>query len=141
MQAAIAMRMLVNAQTSPLLSMNIWEGRFREMPSTTERTPDCVCCVARKFDFLSTNGRDFTTNLCGREAVQVTRDRVNIDLSATAQRWERLGQVGRTPWFVRCKLADPAGIDLTLFPDGRLIVRGTTEPMRAASIYARFVGS
>jgi adenylyltransferase/sulfurtransferase len=142
MQAAAAMRMLTEKKiAAPLISIDIWECRFREMLSTSERVADCVCCGQGIFEFLSTNRRDFTTNLCGRDAVQVTRDRVSVDLAATAQRWERVGKVGKTPWFVRCKLADPAGIDVTLFPDGRLIVRGTTEPMRATSIYARFVGS
>jgi adenylyltransferase/sulfurtransferase len=64
-----------------------------------------------------------------------------IDLAAMARRWENVGTVGRSPWFVRCRLNDPSGIDLTLFPDGRLLVHGITDVSRAASLYARFVGS
>jgi molybdopterin-synthase adenylyltransferase len=64
-----------------------------------------------------------------------------IDLIAIAERWQKVGSVGRSPWFVRCKLNDPSGIDLTLFSDGRLLVHGITDPMRATSLYARFVGN
>jgi molybdopterin-synthase adenylyltransferase len=146
LQAAVAIRFLVEgveaSMQSQLTILNIWNTQFRQMAFTAPQT-DCPCCAHRKFQYLSTNGRDFTTNLCGRNAVQVVQSKVGpeIDLSATAERWKKLGEVGKTPWFVRCKLNDPGGIDLTLFPDGRLIVRGTSEPMRATSIYARFVGS
>jgi molybdopterin/thiamine biosynthesis adenylyltransferase len=146
LQAATAIRFLVEgpeaSHQSKLTILNIWDGNFRQMAFTPPQ-PDCPCCTHRKFPYLSTNGRDFTTNLCGRNAVQVVSVQrgPEIDLSAAADRWQKLGEVGRTPWFIRCKLSDPSGIDLTLFPDGRLIVRGTSEPMRAASIYARFVGS
>jgi adenylyltransferase/sulfurtransferase len=147
LQAAAAIRFLVEgemaAANSRLVSVNVWDGEFRSMGSVTAPSEDCPCCGKRRFEFLSTNHRDFTTNLCGRDAVQVLRgDRgKGIDLIAMARRWEKVGEVGQTPWFIRCKLGDPAGINLTLFADGRLIVKGTTEPMRAASIYARFVGS
>lgn len=146
LQAAASIRFLVEgaeaSTQSGLTILNIWDSHFRQMSFIPPQS-DCPCCGQRKFQYLSTNARDFTTNLCGRNAVQVVQSKAGpeIDLSATAERWKKLGDVGKTPWFVRCKLSDPAGIDLTLFPDGRLIVRGTSEPMRATSIYARFVGS
>jgi len=33
------------------------------------------------------------------------------------------------------------GHELTIFPDGRAIVKGTTEPREARAIYDRYVGS
>jgi adenylyltransferase/sulfurtransferase len=147
LQAAMAIRFLVEGQSaakkSPgLVSIDVWNGEFRTMSSAAKPTADCPCCGRRNFPFLSTNGRDFTTNLCGRRAVQVLRVAAEprIDLAATALRWQKVGTVSQCQWFIRCKLNDPAGIDLTLFPDGRLVVHGTTEPLRATSLYARFVG-
>jgi molybdopterin/thiamine biosynthesis adenylyltransferase len=130
-------------RVSTLLSFNAWTHEFRTLPSASTPNPHCPCCSAGKFPYLSTDARDFTTNLCGSRAVQVIRSagEQKIDLTATARRWEKIGTVGLSPWFVRCKLHDPPGIDLTLFPDGRLIVHGTNEPTRAKSLYARFVGS
>jgi molybdopterin-synthase adenylyltransferase len=147
-QAALAIRFIVEGESSAdksagLVSFDVWTCRFHSLSSASIPADGCPCCRQRKFPFLSTNGMDFTTNLCGRQAVQVLRSGLAgpIDLAAIAERWQNLGTVGRSPWFVRCKLTDPAGIDLTLFSDGRLLVHGITDPMRATSLYARFVGN
>jgi adenylyltransferase/sulfurtransferase len=164
LQAAVAIRFLVKGEPSEssaipspppeyqgrgkigstatmgLLSIDVWSGQFRSIAATIQE--DCPCCGQREFPFLSTKESDFTTTLCGRQAVQVLggRGSAKIDLVATAAKWQMAGEVQKSPWFIRCRLNDPAGIDLTLFPDGRLLVHGTHEPMRAKSIYARFVG-
>lgn len=148
LQAALAIRMLVegpqrSGELPGLISLDAWSGQFRTMASASKSAADCPCCGQRNFPFLSTNGSDFTTNLCGRRAVQVVPGGPagKIDLSVTAEKWRKIGAVATSPWFVRCKLNDPAGIDLTLFADGRLVVQGSTEASRARSLYARFVGS
>jgi adenylyltransferase/sulfurtransferase len=147
-QAALAIRFLVEGESAAeksagLIAFDAWTGQFRLLSSASVAIADCPCCHQRNFPFLSTNGLDFTTNLCGRRAVQVLRSGLSrpIDLTAIAQRWQKLGTVGQSPWFVRCSLNDPAGIDLTLFADGRLLVHGINDPMRATSLYARFVGN
>ncbi|MGD0462711.1 MAG: ThiF family adenylyltransferase [Tepidisphaeraceae bacterium] len=148
LQAATAMRFLVEGrqhlgEMAGLISLDAWSGQYRAMASAAIPAADCPCCGQRNFPFLSTNGMDFTTNLCGRQAVQVLRpgSAGRIDLTVTAERWRKIGTVATSPWFVKCKLNDPAGIDLTLFPDGRLVVHGSAEGSRAKSLYARFVGS
>jgi molybdopterin-synthase adenylyltransferase len=148
LQAGAAIRFIVEGESAAehsagLMAFDVWTGRFHAIASAGKRVEGCVCCGERKFGFLSTNGMDFTTNLCGRSAVQVLRRGLAgpVDLSAIADRWQSLGTVGRSPWFVRCKLADPAGVDLTLFSDGRLLVQGITDLNRAISLYARFVGN
>jgi molybdopterin-synthase adenylyltransferase len=146
-QAATAIRFLVEGESaarhsSGLMAINVWTGEFRSMASAATPVNGCACCAGRKFDSLSTKAMDFTTNLCGRRSVQVVRATAGtIDLGMIARRWEKLGTIARSPWFVRCALSDPAGIDLTLFADGRLLVHGVTDPMRATSLYARFVGN
>lgn len=147
-QAATAIRFIVEGESAGkesagLISFDAWTSEIRTMVSATRKADGCPCCGERKFPFLSTDGMDFTTNLCGRRAVQVLRNRLAgpIDLEAIAERWRKVGTVERSPWFVRCRLNDPPEIDLTLFADGRLLVHGITDPMRATSLYARFVGN
>jgi molybdopterin-synthase adenylyltransferase len=147
-QAAQAIRFLVEGESAAdksagLVSFDVWTSRFHSLSSASTPADGCPCCRQRKFPFLSTNAMDFTTNLCGRQTVQVVRSGLAspIDLAVFAERWQNLGTVGRSPWFVRCKLTDPPGVDLTLFSDGRLLVHGITDPMRATSLYARFVGN
>ena len=36
--------------------------------------------------------------------------------------------------------ADVEGVSLTVFPDGRCVVRGTGDPLRARSLYERYIG-
>ena len=50
------------------------------------------------------------------------------------------GPAHRTPHFLRFS---PAGspLTLTLFPDGRALVHGTSDPATARSLYARYIGS
>jgi adenylyltransferase/sulfurtransferase len=50
------------------------------------------------------------------------------------------GTVESTPHLVRCTLAE-SGLGLTVFPDGRAIVKGTSDPAVARSVYARYVGT
>jgi molybdopterin/thiamine biosynthesis adenylyltransferase len=35
----------------------------------------------------------------------------------------------------------PATIEMTVFPDGRAIIRGTSDPVAARTLYARYIGS
>ena len=147
-QAALAIRFIVEGESAAeksagLIAFDAWEFQFHSLNSAATPAEGCSCCTQRNFPYLSTKGMDFTTNLCGRRAVQVLRCGLPgpIDLSAIAERWQKLGIVGRSPWFVRCRLSDPSGIDLTLFADGRLLVHGITDSKRATSLYARFVGN
>jgi adenylyltransferase/sulfurtransferase len=142
--AAAAMRLLVGAGPLPrgLICLDLWTGESRDLISATAPAADCPCCGKRQFPFLCQTDGDWTTTLCGRAAVQVLQaGRTCVDLGSAARRWQRIGKVQQSPWFVRCRLHEPEGIDLTLFGDGRLLVHGTTDPMRARSIYSRFVGS
>jgi adenylyltransferase/sulfurtransferase len=147
LQAATALRFLVRGATMDggpgLVSLDVWEGEFRKLSSGARPQTDCPCCGGREFPFLSTGREDFTTTLCGRGAVQVQSAgrRVEIYLSTAAERLRPAGVVRTNAYFLRCRLNDPAGIELTLFPDGRLLVQGTTDPMRARSLYARYIGT
>jgi len=80
--------------------------------------------------------------LCGREAVQVRpAGGAPVDLAAIAARLETQGPVTRTPFMVRGRIALEQGeVDLTLFPDGRALLRGIDDPEEGRRLYARYVG-
>jgi|HubBroStandDraft_1064217.scaffolds.fasta_scaffold117423_2 molybdopterin/thiamine biosynthesis adenylyltransferase len=144
-QAAVAMRFLVDAGPgeSHLLALDVWSQQFHDFKSAAHPQPDCPCCQRREFPFLSTQAEDFTTTLCGRSAVQVQSAGKGreVPLAAAAERLRPAGAVRANAYFLRCRLNDAPGIELTLFPDGRLLVQGTTDPLRAKSLYARYIGS
>jgi molybdopterin-synthase adenylyltransferase len=141
LQAAAAIRFIVaGAIESKLLSIDAWAPDVRSI-AVGPPDADCPCCGKREFEFLNGASRDVATTLCGRSTVQIRpADRQTLDLPAIARRLESAGQVQEGAAFVRCILHDPPAVTLTLFADGRLLVQGVSEPGRARSLYARFIG-
>ncbi len=146
MQAAAILRWLVGRGegTQPretvLREVNAWDGSSRTVDLTGAKRAECPCCGLRRFEFLE-GGEEPAAVLCGQRAVQVTPQVVGqaMDMAALAARLISHGSVSRSRLFVRCVL--DGGMDLTVFPDGRAIVRGTTSVEVARSIYARLIGS
>jgi adenylyltransferase/sulfurtransferase len=142
-QAIEALKLLTGAAPSPqIIRLDFWQPRTHVLDLTDARRPDCPCCADCRFDYLNAPSADSAATLCGRDAVQVRPSSGGQwSLTALAERLATAGTVHRTPHFVRCTLRDPAGVRLTVFPDGRSLVHGVTDPGRAKSIHARFVGS
>lgn len=125
----------------PLVSVDVWAGRFRRIALEGEKRADCICCGRREFKFLEAGAAGQSTSLCGRDAVQVRpQNGIAVKLSQLADKLSQSGHVQRTPHLLRCELYQPTAIRLTIFPDGRAIVHGTADLERARSIYSRFVG-
>jgi molybdopterin-synthase adenylyltransferase len=140
LQVTAAIKILTAASPPPeLLTLDVWTTRFHTLDLTDARRTDCLCCQRRQFEFLD-HPSDSEITLCGRNAVQIRHGANGFDLKPVVSRLRTAGTVEETPFFVRCKLQDPAGMSLTVFPDGRLIVAGTNDLGRARSIGARFIG-
>ena len=78
-------------------------------------------------------------SLCGRNSVQIHQvESRELDLDALKTRLEQFGPVRSNEFLLQCTL-DP--YQLTIFPDGRAIIKGTQDPAVARSIYARYIGS
>jgi adenylyltransferase/sulfurtransferase len=128
------------------MRMDFWPPRTHAVSTVDARRADCVCCGRRRFEFLDAPaggalGGDAAVTLCGRNAVQVRpTGRVTLSLEQLATKLAPAGEVERNAYFVKCRLRDPAGVTLTVFPDGRTLVQGVGELGRAKSIHARFVG-
>ena len=73
---------------------------------------------------------------CGRNAVQVA-GRAAIDLTELTGRLAPLGQVRANEYALRFVCAP---YEMTIFADGRAIVKGTSDTGIARSLYARYVG-
>jgi len=123
-----------------LVSIDIWSMDLQRIPVGGPR-PDCPTCQQRQFDFLDRKSLNLETTLCGHDAVQVMiQPPVKLDLAALGRRLEPAGEVLVNRFLVRFTDA-VTGHELTIFPDGRAIVKGTTEPREARAIYDRYVGS
>lgn len=151
-QATEAIKLLVGEVGSldrSALSIDAWSNRLERVAMPASPDSGCPCCAARRFEFLGGGRRSDAAVLCGRGAVQVRpdrRDQTGIDLAALAARLAPHGSFRREGALIVGVLArerTPGGeaVELSVFADGRAIVRGSTEPEFARAIYARYVGS
>ena len=138
-EAAEALKFLVGATDKlrrTLLAFDLWSNEHSEISAARPR-PDCRACGERHFIHLAGEGRPHIT-LCGRNSVQIHERHRPVDFAEITERLRAHGTVRHND-FVLKFLRDP--YELTLFPDGRAIIKGTTDTAVARSLYARFVGS
>jgi len=138
-EATEALKFLVGAHNrlrKTLLSFDVWHNDRAEIAASMP-CAGCRTCSARDFVHLAGLGRPHIT-LCGRNSVQIHEQHRPIDF---AELNTRLGPHGTVRFndFVLKFWREPH--EITLFPDGRAIIKGTTDPGVARSLYARFVGS
>lgn len=138
LQVAQAMRFLVGWPEFEcrLHSFDVWQGTWRST-AVGERDPECEVCGERTFRALD-GRRQAPVSLCGRNAVQLHIRSKQVDLRELAARLEAVGNVKVNDFALRVSTAK---YDVTVFPDGRAIIRGTTEIPVARSVYAQLIGS
>ncbi|MGA8500184.1 MAG: ThiF family adenylyltransferase [Candidatus Sulfotelmatobacter sp.] len=126
----------VEQMRKTLWSFDVWKNEHAEIAAARPR-PGCRVCGERDFVHLAGEGRPHIT-LCGRNSVQIHERTRPIDFAEMQRRLEAHGVV-RHNEFVLKFWREP--YEMTLFPDGRAIIKGTTETGVARSLYARYVGS
>jgi adenylyltransferase/sulfurtransferase len=126
----------VDRMRRTLFAYDLWTGERSEISATRPRS-DCEVCGQRRFRALAGADRAPIT-LCGRNAVQIHEHARPVDLVALARRLEPLGEVRANGLLLRFRTS---GHIITVFPDGRALVQGTTDVGRARSLYARFIGA
>lgn len=135
------LKILLERQESLLHSMvmvDVWTGDFEQAQTQKGSTP-CPVCDDGQYDLLGMEQGSMTAVLCGRNAVQVSpRPAQSLNLRRLAERLSGSGAVSVNEYLLRL---DVEGVQLTVFPDGRTIVKGTDDPARARAYYARFVGA
>jgi adenylyltransferase/sulfurtransferase len=137
LQVSEAFKLLCGAEVSrKITTVDVWSGEIRQVaqPPPDER---CPACGRREFPYLNGERRS-PVSLCGRNAVQIHERSRPLDLADLAERLAPLGVVRANEFALRFEM--PPYL-LTIFPDGRAIVKGTTDVGVARSLYARYVGA
>jgi adenylyltransferase/sulfurtransferase len=136
---AAAIRVMVGrfeAGDASLNSLNAWTGKQRSV--RVERDPDCRVCVKREFRYLEGEAQAQIT-MCGRDSVQIHERNRKIDLGALGRRLDAVvTDVRQNDFLLRFRAAP---YEVTLFSDGRAIIKGTRDPGVARSVYARYLGA
>jgi len=139
--ATEALKLLVGGEAATklrrtLLSFDLWTNEHAEISAAKPRS-GCRACGQRDFIHLAGEGRPHIT-LCGRNSVQIHERQRPIDFAEMDRRLQSHGVVRHND-FVLKFWHEP--YEMTLFPDGRAIIKGTTNTAEARSLYARYVGS
>lgn len=138
LQAGDALKILAGGGESVsarVTTIDVWSGQVRQTAAPA-RDPDCPCCARREFPYLDGKHRA-PISLCGRNAVQIHERSRPVDLAELAARLRELTEVRVNEFALRATLE---AYELTVFPDGRAIIKGTTDTGVARSVYARYVG-
>jgi len=126
---------ITNAESN-LIFYDVWSNTIEKV--AVVRNKRCRCCIEHKFDFLNAAKKEIITSLCGRNAIQITPAKsAVISFKSLAERLKRLGEVRFNHFILVFKERDK---EISLFKDGRAIIKGTDDEKVARSLYARFVG-
>jgi molybdopterin-synthase adenylyltransferase len=118
-----------------ITTADVWKGGIRQVAMPAQ-DPECPTCGRRQFPFLEESDRP-PVRLCGRNAVQIHAGDRPIDLVELKARLEPLGEVRANEFALRFTVRP---YEMTIFPDGRVIVKGTSDTGVARSLYSRYVG-
>lgn len=131
-----------------MVNLDLWSNTLRQFKvARAYDVGDCQCCKHRNFEFIDGKFASGTTTLCGRNAVQFSNKgasggAIKLDFDELAKRLQSHGSVKANKFMLRAQITDNGQpYELTLFTDGRAIVKGTKEANTAKSIYAKYVGA
>ena len=140
LQTADAIRILARGPegvSARLTTIDLWTGEIRQI-APPSRDPLCPCCARR--DFIHLDGsRRAPISLCGRNAVQIHERHRPLDLPDLARRLGEFARVRSNEFALSVDL--DSTYEMMIFPDGRAIIKGTTDVGIARSLYARYVGA
>src|SRR5438876_11443514 len=140
MQVAEALKFLtggLDAENIRLTAYDVWSHRFQRIDVGKDSMATCPVCSEEKFEYLDGNPLR-TITLCGRNAVQLIPGvKGDINFEELSKSISAFGSVQFNDFLLRC--SSPP-YEITLFKDGRAIVKGTEEAGLARSVYSKMVG-
>lgn len=140
-QVSEAMKIIVgdrDALHGSLMQFDVWQNDWRKI-KLSKPNADCRACGQGTFDFLDAESQEFSAVLCGRNAVQISPPSpTTIELKSFGEKLSQLSDVKQNDYLVRFTSGEN---EITVFRDGRAIIRGTDDISVARSLYARYVGA
>ena len=122
---------------SNLIVYDTWNHSFDNI--LVKKNEKCECCVCKNFEFLESDEQEIITSLCGRNAIQITpADPKELSLKTIGEKLKKLGTVKCSDFIMLFKNDET---EISLFRDGRAIIKGTSDEMVARTVYARYIGT
>jgi len=136
--SAEALKILVDSPDirKTTLFIDVWDNSFNsvELPII----PECPACGKKEYHYLSNRKGTYTTSLCGQNAVQIVPGQVRkIDFAHVAKGLIHLGDCQYNSFLLRLKIGET---EITLFSDGRAIIKNIENENKAKALYTEYFG-
>ena len=137
LQAAEVFRLLLGETPSgDLLVVDGWRPEIQRVHVT--RRTDCPACVTGQREYVGARRTQVLASLCGSDTISLDPNQADIvDLDRLKHRLESVGNARRAGGVL---VADVEGRRLTVFPDGRALIRGVRNETEARAVYAKYIG-
>ncbi|GMA56749.1 hypothetical protein GCM10025858_12520 [Alicyclobacillus sacchari] len=127
----------LDALSDAIFQVDVWQNEFHQT-ALGEPNPQCPSCGKHEFPALTGARGALTVSLCGRQTIQVRPMNTRpLSLERLAERLRPFGEVRVNEYLLRWQHGE---IAFSVFPDGRALVHGTDDPVRARSLYAQYIG-
>ena len=127
----------IESTNSNLLVYDTWNHSFDSI--MVKKNEKCECCGKENYEFIDSDEQEIITSLCGRNAIQITpADPKELSLKSIGDKLEKLGTVKCSDFIMLFKNDET---EISLFKDGRAIIKGTNDETVARTIYARYIGT
>ncbi len=124
-----------------IIHIDLWDISLEQFAGSGPRA-DCVACGQHRYEFLEQERGSTSISLCGRNAVQI-----RVAGGAGTYSLDKLaGQIGRVATVTAAndyllRFTVPPDYEITMFADGRAIIKGTDDETVARALYARYIGN
>ncbi|UCE75447.1 MAG: ThiF family adenylyltransferase [Methanomassiliicoccales archaeon] len=137
-QATEALKILLKKEYShDLIVYDVWGHDFKRIK--IKRSSNCKCCAELDFEYLNAEKMEVATTLCGSNSVQITPAvEGEVSLERLAKRLKNAGDVTLSPVHL---IFEAEEVTISVFKDGRAILKGTDDETLAKSLYAKYIGN
>jgi len=138
LQTAEAIKILVGAEeiNRGFIFIDVWKNSFHRLKVNANQ--NCPACQG-KYELLEGKFGLRTYSLCGQNAVQVLNPNIEgFSLGELAARFKSIGRVSYNEYMLQF-IVDAH--EMIVFPDGRAIVKNTTDKSLARGLYTKYIGA
>lgn len=122
-----------------LIVYDVWSHAFHGL--NIDKNPGCLCCGKQRFEFLENRQRDVVMPLCENSVQIIPPRHTRLDLETVASGLKNAAghvDVIAANEFLLRFLAE--GKQITVYQDGRALVKGTGDNGVAKAVYSRYLG-
>ncbi len=130
-------RYLIDGEHSDkLVSLNPWDNEVNMLK--LDKSDNCLCCGEGNYEFLNREKGDLVLSLCEKGVQIIPGVSADIDLRTISARiaWDN-NNYQISDYMLRGTFE---GVTISLFSDGRAIIKGLGDEGAAESFYSRIIG-